>query len=91
LSGPEKSLIEDVRTSFKSKGLEFVSLSESTADPQKSVLTYKSATGETATRDIAIPLSELEDTVAAIETIDPTDLANYLLKEQSDNKAKSSE
>ena len=84
MSGPEKSLIEDVRNSFKNKGLEFISITESTTDPKKSVLTYKHASGETVTKDVAIPLSELEDTVATIETIDPSDLANYLLNEQSD-------
>jgi hypothetical protein len=86
LSGPEKSLIEDVRKSFQAKGLEFISLTESTANPQKSVLTYKFPSGEVVTKEIAIPLGELEDTVAAIEVIDPADLANYLLGEQSDRK-----
>jgi hypothetical protein len=84
LSGPEKSLIEDVKKSFQAKGLEFVSLTESTADPNKTVLTYKYASGETATKEITIPIAELEDTVATIEMIDPSDLASYLLSEQGD-------
>ena len=67
MSGPEKSLIEDVKKSFQAKGLEFVSLTESTADQKKSVLTYKYASGETATKEITIPITELEDTVASTD------------------------
>ncbi len=78
----DASLIEDVRNSFKSKGLEFVSLSESSADAKKSTLTYKDASGKTLTREIALPLSELEDVVDEIEALDPEDLADYLLKAQ---------
>jgi hypothetical protein len=76
---PESSLIKDVRKSFKNKGLEFVSLSESTADQSKSVLEYKDSSGRTVKREIGIRLSELEDTVVSIEEIDPDDLADYLL------------
>ena len=74
------SLIETIRGSFRSKGLEYVSLTESTANPKKSILTYKDGSGNTLTKEISIPLSELEDTVAEIEDIDPDDLATYLLK-----------
>jgi hypothetical protein len=80
LTGPVSSLIEDVRNSFRGKRLEFVSLTESVADEKKSVLTYKDSSGQTVTKEIAIPLSELEDTVAEIEWLDPDDLADYLLK-----------
>ena len=76
----DSSLIEDVRNAFKSKGLEYVSLAESTADPKKSILTYKDSSGKTLTKEIGLPLSELEDVVAEIEGLDPDDLANYLLK-----------
>ena len=76
----ESSLIEDVRDSFKSKGLEYVSLEESAADRKKSILTYKDGSGKTLSKEIALPLSELEDVVAEVEAIDPDDLADYLLK-----------
>lgn len=78
---PDESLIQEVRGSFKSKGLEFVSLSESSADPEKSVLTYKDSSGKTVTKEIPIRLSDLEDLVDEIEALDPEDLANYLLKQ----------
>lgn len=74
------SLIEDVRDSFKSKGLQYVSIKESSKDQNKSVLTYKDGSGKTVTKEISMPLSELEDTVAEIEIIDPADIATYLLK-----------
>jgi hypothetical protein len=76
----DSSLIEDVRNAFKEKGLEYVSLTESTADPEKSILTYKDSSGNTVTKEIGLPLSELEEVVAEIEALDPDDLANYLLR-----------
>jgi hypothetical protein len=76
----DSSLIEDVRDSFKRKGLEYVSLAESSTDPKKSILTYKDGSGKTLTKEIALPLSELEDVVAEVEALDPDDLADYLLK-----------
>ncbi len=77
----DASLIEDVRNSFKSKGLEYVSLTESTTDPKKTILTYKDASGKTVTKEVALPLSELEDVVQEIEALDPEDLADYLLRQ----------
>jgi len=74
------SLIRDVRDSFKGKGLQFVSISESPNDPKKTVLTYKDASGKTQTREIAMRLSDMEETLAEIDAIDPDDLADYLLK-----------
>ena len=76
----EMSLIQDIRDSFKSMGLEYVSIKESSKDQHKSVLTYKDGSGKTVTKEIGMPLSELEDTVAEIEIIDPDDIATYLLK-----------
>lgn len=76
------SLIEDVRDSFKSKGLEFVSITESSSDPNKSTLTYKDASGRTLKKDVSIALSELEDTVAGLDAMDPGDLAEFLLDEK---------
>ena len=74
------SLIEVIRDSFRSKGLEYVSLTESAANPKKSVLTYRDSSGRTLTKEVSLPLSELEDMVAEIEALDPDDLADYLLK-----------
>lgn len=76
----DASLIEDVRSSFKRRGLEYLSLAESDKDPQKSVLRYKDASGKSLTKEVPIPLSDLEDTIAEIEALDPDDLADYLLK-----------
>ncbi len=77
----DASLIEEVRSSFKSKGLEFVSMIESPGKPDRSLLQYKDASGKTLTKEIAMPLSELEDVVDEIEALDPEDLADYLLKQ----------
>lgn len=76
----DASLIKDVRDSFKSKGLEFVSLSESTANPKRSVLRYMDPSGKAVTKELPLPLSELEDVVDEIEALDPEELADYLLK-----------
>ncbi len=77
----DASLREDVRNSFKSKGLEYVSLTESTTDPKKTILTYKHASGKSVSKEVALPLSELEDVVQEIEALDPEDLADYLLRQ----------
>ena len=73
------SLIRDIRDSFKAKGLEYVSMKESSTDPKKTVITYKDASGKTLTKEVAIELSQLEETVSEIDVIDPDDIANYLL------------
>jgi hypothetical protein len=73
------SLMKDVRDSFKSKGLEYVSMTESPKNPKKTVLTYTDGSGKTLTKEIDVPLSDLEETVAEIDAIDPDDLADYLL------------
>jgi hypothetical protein len=75
------SLMDDVKGAFEKKGLEFVSLSESTGNPDKSVLTYKDASGISLSKEVAIRLSDLEDTIVAVDIVDPMDLANYLLNE----------
>jgi len=75
----DRSLIQDIRDSFKSKCLEYVSIKESSSNQNRSVLTYKDESGKTVTKEISMPLSELEDTVAEIEVIDPDDIATYLL------------
>ena len=76
----ERSLINDIRDSFKAKGLEYVSVKGAAADQKKSVLTYKDGTGKVITKEISMALEELEDTVAEIDEIDPDDLATYLLE-----------
>jgi hypothetical protein len=73
------SLIGDIRDSFKTKGLEYVSVGESPKDPKKSVLTYKDGSGGTLTKEIAIPLSDLEEALREVDVIDPDGLADYLL------------
>jgi len=72
------SLIRDIRDSFKSKGLEYVSIAE-LKDPKKSVLTYKDGSGKTLTKEIAIPISDLEEALREVDVIDPDGLADYLL------------
>lgn len=73
------SLIGDIRDSFKTKGLEFVSIAES-ADPKKSLLTYKDGSGKTVTKEIVMPISELQEAVREVDVIDPDGLADYLLE-----------
>ena len=73
------SLISDIRDSFKARGLEYISMKESSIDPKKTVITYKDSSGKTLTKEVSIELSQLEETVAEIDVIDPDDIANYLL------------
>jgi hypothetical protein len=73
------SLVEDVRASFQAKGLTFVSLTESKEDPGKTTLTYRDGAGKTVHKEVKIRLEELENTVAALDRMDPADLANFLL------------
>jgi hypothetical protein len=73
------SLMEDIRGSFEKKGMEFVSITESTDDRDKSILTYKDATAAVVTKTVDIRLDDLEETVEAVYNVDPMDLANYLL------------
>jgi len=72
------SLIGDIRDSFKSKGLEFVSIAES-KDPKKSLLTYKDESGKTLTKEITIPFSDLQESVREVDVIDPDGLADFLM------------
>jgi hypothetical protein len=73
------SLTKEVRDSFKAKGLEYVSIEESPKDRDKSVLTYKDASGNTLTKEIPIRLDDLEETLREVGIIDPDGLADYLL------------
>lgn len=73
-------LFEDVRASFQAKGLTFVSVAESEEDDQKTTLTYKDGSGRIIRKEVPIRLEELEDTVAALDTVDSEDLANFLLR-----------
>jgi hypothetical protein len=73
------SLITDIRDSFKSKGLEYVSVAEAPKDRTKTVLTYKDASGKTLTKELAIPISEVEEALREVDIIDPDGLADYLL------------
>lgn len=77
------SMMDDVKEAFAKKGLEFVSLTESSEDPDKSILTYKDASGTTTSRQVPIRLSDLEETVVTVDIVDPMDLANFLLKDSS--------
>lgn len=74
------TLREDISASFQTKGLKFVSLNESTSNPQGSTLVYEDSSGKSTTKEVDIRLSELEDTLAALDVIDPGDLANFLLQ-----------
>ncbi len=73
------SLMEDIRDSFKRKGLEFVSITEAADERDKSMLTYKDVSERVITRMVDIRLDDLEEVVEAVYNVDPTDLANYLL------------
>jgi len=65
---------------FEKRGLKFVSLNESSVDPKKSTLLYLEGSGKSTSKEINIPISELEDTLSALELMDPDDLANFLLQ-----------
>ncbi len=80
--GKMPQLIRDIRDSFKAKGLEFVSLTES-PDPKKTVLTYNDGSGNTLTKEILVQLFDLEEAVRAADVLDPTGLADYLLGDSS--------
>jgi hypothetical protein len=73
-------LRDDISAAFEMKGLKFVSLNESTTDPQKSTLVYLDGSGQSMSKEISIRISELEDTIEALDAIDPEDIANFLLK-----------
>ena len=73
------SIVRDIRDSFKAKGLQYVSIEESPKDREKSVLTYKDASGKTQTKEIAIRLDNLEEALREVNIIDPDGLADYLL------------
>jgi nucleoside diphosphate kinase len=73
-------LRDDITEGFEKKGLKFVSLRESTVDPNGSTLLYIDASGKTITKEIKIRISELEDTLTVLEAMDPEDLANFLLE-----------
>jgi 3-dehydroquinate dehydratase len=75
------SLIEDIKDSFKKKGLEFVSITEATDDRDKSILTYRDASEGLVTRTVDIRIDDLEEAVEAVYNVDPMDLANYLLSD----------
>lgn len=74
------SLLEDVKSSFQQKGLEFVSLTEAADNHDYSILTYKDSCGKSATKLVDVRLADVEEVVTAVDSIDPVDLANYLLK-----------
>lgn len=73
------SIVRDISDSFKAKGLEYISIEESTKDRDKSVLTYKDASGKTLTKEIPIRLDNLEEALRDVNIIDPDGLADYLL------------
>jgi hypothetical protein len=75
------SLMEDIKDSFKKKGLEFVSITEAADDRDKSILTYRDASEAVVTRRVDIRIDDLEEAVEAVYNVDPTDLANYLLSD----------
>lgn len=74
------SLRDDIMAAFEKRGLKFVSLNESSVDPKKSTLLYLEGSGKSASKEINIPISELEDTLSTLELMDPDDLANFLLQ-----------
>jgi hypothetical protein len=74
------TLRDDITSEFEKKGFKFVSLNESTVDPQKSTLLYIDSAGKTVSKEINIRISELEDTLTTLEVMDPEDLADFLLK-----------
>jgi hypothetical protein len=78
--GARELLRDDINLGFEKKGLKFVSLNESTIDPQKSTLIYIDSSGKTVNKEIGMRISQLEDTMTVLEVMDPEDLANFLLE-----------
>ncbi len=74
------TLRQDIADSFAAKELKFVSLNESVTNPQGSTLIYQDVSGKSVSKEIAIRLSELEDTLTALDAIDPGDIADFLLQ-----------
>jgi hypothetical protein len=77
------SLIEDIKDSFKKKGLQFVSITEAVDDRDKSILTYRDASDSIVTKTVDIRIDDLEEAVEAVYNVDPMDLANYLLNDSA--------
>jgi hypothetical protein len=73
------SLVRDIKSSFQAKGLEYVSVEELAKDREKTLLTYKDASGKTMTKEIAIRLDNLQEALREVDIIDPDGLADYLL------------
>jgi hypothetical protein len=73
------SIVRSIRDSFKAKGLDYVSIQESPKDRDKTLLTYKDASGKTLTKEIAIRIDNLEEALSEVNIIDPDGLADYLL------------
>jgi hypothetical protein len=71
--------MRDIRDSFKAKGLEYVSIQESTTNREKTLLTYKDASGKTLTKEIDIRMDNLQEALREVDIIDPDGLADYLL------------
>jgi len=73
------SLIRDIRDSFGVKGYQFISIEEFPKDRKKTLLTYKDDGGKMITKEIPIPLPDLEEAIREVDVIDPDGLADYLL------------
>jgi len=73
------SLRKDVAADFQTKGLKFISLNESSTSPGKSTLVYQDSAGKMLSKEINLRISELEDTLSALDAMDPEGLADYLL------------
>jgi hypothetical protein len=77
------SLVEDVRASFQAKGLTFVSLTESSEDPEKTTVTYTDGSGKTMRREVKTRLEMLEEMMADLDRMQmgPAGLADFLLED----------
>ena len=72
------SLIGDLRKLFEKQGLKLISFKVSEMDTKKCVLTYTEA-GTTYMKTIDVPLSKLEDLVAAGALVEADGLVDWLI------------
>ena len=75
------SLIGDLRKLFEKRGLKLISFKVSETDPEKCVLTYTEA-GTTYMKTVDVPLSRLEELVAAsalVEMVEADGLVDWLI------------
>jgi len=71
-------LIGDLRKLFEKRGLKLISFRRSKTDSERCVLTYRTDAGTTYMKTIDVPLSWLEELVAASALVEEDGLVDWL-------------